>query len=351
MSMTNWVSTWFYTQSKDEGGEYAQVRGDSSTELFRDVYRRCLGVFFLSARKANPDAELLLYLNTPWDTVASEVAADVWRLLQSLNVSVEVIGYDHQPPGSFPKSWRNQFFVIDVLADLAGKVGQDDAWVVLDSDIVWSTQSTDSMWQTLREHGISTYTVGYGRSKQVNGMSMDSLGSLGGRAGLELRARLDYSGGEFIGGDGSSIRDLVGASRLVWGALMAEHDVDHGIQFEEAHLLSLAYAVLGVEPGGINAFVRRLWTQPFKYQNAAAGDERLTLWHVPAEKKYGIRRIYRTAIRDDRGVLAMEPAAWASTCRKQLGIPKNSLLKVARDTTRALTSRGVSRFVRQAAKI
>lgn len=348
--MTNWVSTWFYTQSKTEGGSYAQVRGDSSTEEFRDVYRRCVGVFFLSARKANPDAELVLYLNTPWDERGSKVASEVWRLLQRLRVTVEVIQYEHQPPESFAKSWRNQFFVIDVLADLRSKVGRTDAWVVLDSDIVWSTQSTHSMWEALQEQGTSTYTVGYVPSKQVNGMSMESLGSLGASASLAPSARLEYSGGEFIGGNGSSIRDLVVMSQSVWSALMDQHDVDHSIQFEEAHLLSLAYAVLGVDPGGMNSFVRRLWTQPFKYQNVAADDAKLTLWHVPAEKKYGIRRMYRAAIRDHRGVLAMQTSQWILQCRRQLGIPKNSLLKVARDTARAIGSRGAARFARLALK-
>ncbi|TLM84552.1 hypothetical protein FDW83_07510 [Pseudarthrobacter sp. NamE2] len=344
--MTNWVSTWFYTQSKTEGGEYAQVRGDSSTESFRDVYRRCVGVFFLSARKANPDAELVLYLNAPWDKGSSKVAHEVWHLLQRLQVTIEVIPYKHQPPESFAKSWRNQFFVIDVLADLARKVGECDAWVVLDSDIVWSTQSTDKLWQALQEQGISTYTVGYARSQHINGMSMEFLKSLAGSLNLDTKDRLDYSGGEFIGGNGSSLSDLIATSDAVWSALMDQHALDQSLQFEEAHLLSLVYGLLDVVPGRMNFFVRRLWTQPFKYQNVSTDDEKLALWHVPAEKKYGIRRIYRTTIRDDSRALAMDPVQWINYCRRQLGIPRNSLLKVGRDTARAIRSKSIKRFAR-----
>jgi hypothetical protein len=346
--MKNWVSTWFYTQSKEEGGDYAQVRGDSSTEPFRDVYRRCLGVFFLSARKANPDAELVLYLNTPWHESSSQVASEVWRLLQSLNVAVEVIQYKHQPPLSFAKSWKNQFFVLDVLFDLSNKVAQDDAWVILDSDIVWSTQSTDSLWQALRAGGTSTYTVGYELSQPVNGLSIKSLGELGDRAGLKLGARLEYSGGEFVGGNGSSIMELSDLSHAVWTLLMAEHESSHEVQFEEAHLLSLAYSVLGVEPGAMNGFIRRLWTQPFKYQNVVTDDAKLSLWHVPAEKKYGLRRLYRTIASDYRALLTMENAQWVSECQQQLGIPVNSLLKITRDTTRAIRSRAAARVARAA---
>ncbi|MEO5316553.1 hypothetical protein PV772_20975 [Pseudarthrobacter sp. CC12] len=344
--MTNWVSTWFYTQSKREGGRYAQVRGDSSTEKFRDVYRRCVGVFFLSARKANPDAELVLYLNTPWDRHSSKVGAEVWLLLQQLNVNVEVIDYGHRPPDSFAQSWQNQFFVLDVLSDLEKKVRRSDAWVVLDSDIVWSTQSTSSMWNTLQERGTSTYTVGYAPSKQVNGMSLESLTSLAESAGLVLQDRLDYSGGEFVGGNGSSITDLVTRSHAIWSVLMEQHEADNSIQFEEAHLLSVAYAVLGVSPGGMNSYVRRLWTQPFKYQNVTTEDVELTLWHVPAEKKYGIRRLYRLAPKTHQPILEMDYSHWIIQCRKQLGIPRNSLFKVARDTARAIQYRGVAEFAR-----
>lgn len=343
--MTNWVSTWFYTQSKAEGGEYAQVRGDSSTEKFRDVYRRCLGVFFLSARKANPDAELVLYINREWNEGSSKVASEVWRLLQLLGVTVELIQYKHQPSDTFSKSWKNQFFVIDVLADLSTKVSRDDAWVVLDSDIVWSSQSTDSLWQTLQTGGTSTYTVGYGESQQVNGLSIESLGALGERIGLKLGARLEYSGGEFIGGNGTSIKDLSKQSHSVWTALMAQHESSPEIQFEEAHLLSLTYSTLGVDPGGMNSFVRRLWTQPFKYQNVSADDIELALWHVPAEKKYGIRRLYRTAIRNHDRFLTMPPANWVSESSANLGIPYNRPLKVVRDLAHAGKSRVVSRLI------
>lgn len=334
--MTNWVCTWFYTQSQDEGGEYAQVRGDSSTERFRDVYRRCVGVFFLSARKANPDANLVLYVNTPWASHRSKVAADVGSLLSRLNVKVEVIQYKHHPPQSFAKSWKNQFFVLDVLAHLASQVGRNDAWLVLDSDIVWSTLSTHDLWRTLHSSGTSTYKVGYETSKDINGISMESLGELGTNLGFDLQGRLDYSGGEFVGGNGASIDALCERSHTIWSALMAKHVRDQNLQFEEAHLLSLTYSSLGVDLGGMDAFIRRLWTQPFKYQNVDPEDSLLALWHVPAEKKYGIRRLYRSAIRNPVRVLEMDAAPWISQCRKELGIPKNPLLKVARDVTRAI---------------
>lgn len=347
--MTHWISTWFYTQSKQEGGDYAQVRGDSSTEAFRDVYRRCLGVFFLSARKANPDAQLVLYLNKPWDVSSSKVALEVWQLLEYLKVSIEVIQYKHHPPASFSQSWRNQFFVLDVLAHLAAKIREHDCWMILDSDIVWSTRGTERLWSELSTRGTSTYVVGYPRSKPVNGISVEGLRALAEKAFLDLAAPLEYSGGEFLGGNGASINDLRNKSESVWTALMAAHQTNHEIQFEEAHLLSLSYALLGVAPGGVDPYIRRLWTQPFKYQNVESKDAALALWHVPAEKKYGIRRLYVNVVQNYEGALLLEPERWVRKCQGQLGIPSNSISKVARDAGRAITARTAAR-VRRAAK-
>lgn len=345
--MDKWITTWFYTQSHSEGGAYAQVSGDSSTEEFRDVYRRCLAVFFQSARRANPEARLTLYLNEPWDSSASDVALRVGEILRSLAVHTKVITYEHRPPSTFSKSWRNQFFVLDVLEDLAGSVEPADVWLVLDSDIVWSGISTEEMWNTLASEGLSTYEVGYAPEKLVNGLSVQSLGELGRVLELEKSTALNYSGGEFIGGRGDMLPELSKEAHNTWSSLMAFHANDNKIQFEEAHLLSLAYSTLGIVPGGMNPFTRRLWTQPFKVKNVKPSDRTLTLWHVPAEKKYGIRRMYRRLTTSDpTAYISMSDIDWESFCQRELGIPKNSIVKVARDVTTAVRARLLAKVLK-----
>lgn len=345
--MGNWITTWFYVQSRDEGGSYAQVRGDSSTEQFRDVYRRCLAVFFQSARRANPDAHLVLYLNEPWDLAASAVAAKVYSILEDLHVDVRVLSYEHQPPSTFAKAWRNQFFVLDVLKDLAASVDDPEGWLVLDSDIVWSGNATTRMWERLRAEGISTFTVGYDRAKVVNGLSTASLGEMGSRYGIPQLTEVAYSGGEFIGGRGDGLRRLSKGAHEIWVLLMLKHRGDSAMQFEEAHLLSLAYSSLGVTPGGMNDFTRRLWTQPFKSRNVCPADRELTLWHVPAEKKYGIRRLYRKLTSSQPGRYTDASVAdWARLCQRELGIPTNSATKICRDVATAVRARLLARTAR-----
>lgn len=338
--MGHLITTWFYVQSKDEGGAYAQLSGDPSTEKFRDVYRRCLAVFFQSARMANPDADLILYLNEPWNPAASRVASKVANVMQDLNVEIRIIKYGHCPPATFVKSWRNQFFVLDVLDDLAGLMKPSDTGLVLDSDIIWSGRSTEEMWNTLRREGISTYKLGYSSSNVVNGLSMDTLAELGRSSGIIQNAELAYSGGEFVGGNGMRLRELSDSAHHAWQALMGHHTDDPTVQFEEAHLLSVAYSTLGVDPGGMNNFVRRLWTQPFKFRNVGPEDISLALWHVPAEKKYGIRRLYKAMFSKSNNKYSyINQEKWNKVCLRQIGIPRNTLVKTSQDLVYAVCFR------------
>lgn len=330
------IATWFYENSVEEGGHYAQVRGDSSSEQFRDVYRRCIGVFFASARRANPDARLLLYLNTPWVTSRSADAEDVGRVLAWLDVEQIVVPYSHMPPESWSKAWRNQFFVLDVVEDLVQRCDPADLAVVLDSDIVWASKdSATSMWQRIFIDELLTYDVGYSPEHVVNGLSREMLTRPGEEIGIARQGgvAISYMGGEFIGARVDRLCDLHRACDEYWAKLMHRHADDSHLLFEEAHLLSLAYARLGVKVGNANSFVRRIWTQPLKPKNARLSDCDLALWHVPAEKNYGLRRLFYQHVAHGHAVsfieMAQEP--FSQTVPLMLGIPRNGVAKIIAD--------------------
>ncbi|MGN8132650.1 hypothetical protein [Paenarthrobacter sp. 22069] len=348
--MTQIVSTWFYTQGSEEGGNFAQLREDSSSEDFRDIYRRCIAVFFATARRANPAARLVLYLNRPWSTSNTAIAEEVGRLLDCLEVEQKVIPYLHEPPQSFTKSWRNQFFVIDVMDDLQEELERGDSVVILDSDVIWTSKlRAQSFWADLASCGIATYEVGYHSSKRVNGLSIVELEELAGQIGSPKTARISYCGGEIIGSTADRLQRLVREADRVWSTLMTRHEGNHSFAFEEAHVLSLAYGILGEEPGKIDRHLRRLWTQPLKPRNVTHADRHLTLWHVPAEKKYGIARIYRRLIKHGVHKFISEPdKPFLRTASRELGIPRNTSSKFLKDISKATSSRLIDKFSHKA---
>jgi ABC-type amino acid transport substrate-binding protein len=331
--MTRCVSTWFYEQSSDEGGSYAQVRGDSSTQDFRDIYRRCIATFFASARRVNPDAELVLHLNSPWDSLSTRTAQEVGALLDRLGVRRVVLDYTYAPPPTWPDAWRNQFFVLDVLADLAEVLADDDVLVVLDSDVVWSGAGrVDDLWEAVAADGALTYRLDYTPDHVVNGCSRRALTELASSLGVDTGDRLlGYSGGELVALRGDTCVSVIQTASRLWPLVQQKRDDGVIERIEEAHLLSLCYADLGLATGGANAFLKRLWTQPLKHQNVESGDELLDLWHVPAEKRYGLRRLYRDLIASDDDLGSLPSAAYLTLLKRRLGVPTNTPTKVAAD--------------------
>lgn len=332
MSSKKTIASWFYAQTEVEGGTYAQVTGPVHTENFRDVYRRCLAVHFASARAANPDAELVLYLNQPWPIEGTHAAREVGRQLDLAGVERRVITYDFAPPAS-RIAWRNQFFVFDVLRDLSRRCDDDALILILDSDIVWSADtSAGKLWDLLGEVGVLGLEIPYAPDARKNGISRCDLTVL--LEKLDGRARVEpipYLGGEFVALRGDRAAEIVAVVERWWPDLFGE---DESQQFpgEEAHLWSAAVAHLGVT-GDASPFVKRIWTQALKFRNVTAADLELVLWHVPAEKSYGLARVYRHLVKT--GQL---PGSLAG----MIGIPRNSTRKWCRDVLRALVTRVAS---------
>jgi hypothetical protein len=345
--MVRIVSTWFYQQSRDEGGTYAQVRGDSSSEVFRDVYRRCVSLFFATARRANPDAELVLFLNRAWDPAASSVASDVHEALRHWGVRCEVLDYSFAPPTTWPPAWRNQFFVLDALVALSDMSSSDDDVVLLDSDIVWSGGApSTALWEGIRAHGALTYRLDHGPDEVINGCSRRELTRLAADLGVPYDGILEYAGGEFVALTAETCSAIVELAGRFWPEILRLHVSGKIKQIEEGHLLSICYAALDVENGTGNRFVKRIWTQPFKYQNAQPGDLELALWHVPAEKKYGIRRLYRHSLEPNSTLWSCAEDEYRARVSSALGIPGNSRSKILRDVSYALATRAGARIRR-----
>lgn len=61
----NIISTWFYTSPIGEKIGYAQMKQKSDSKAFHTVYWKNICCFFSMAHKSNPDARLLLFVNTP----------------------------------------------------------------------------------------------------------------------------------------------------------------------------------------------------------------------------------------------------------------------------------------------
>lgn len=333
------ITTWLYLEDKNEGGIYPQVRGNPSSAKVHDIYKRCLVTFFHSARRVNTDAHLLLFSNINLNLSSSPLDIKLVETLSMLNVEIIVVPYTFRPP-SEQLNWRNQFFVLDILNHLSKQLHSSDLCLVLDGDVIWSgAASTNEMWDQLFKEGSLTMLPIESFDENINGLTLQELKSLSHMLGNLKKNEVKYAGGEFIALRGDKLQEIVTISAEIWkkyNDLLQSSQIDF---IEEAHFLSIVYSLARIEFGTGNRYIRRIWTQIFHYSNREVGDMNLVIWHLPAEKRFGIRRIANSILRKPQYTWPNFGSVQWIRIRDSLGIIKTPPMKYLKDFSRSLMDR------------
>lgn len=332
------IATWLYLEGIGEDGIYPQVPGSSSTSRFHDIYKRCLVTFFLSARAANDTAELFLFSNINLGLSQRDFDLSILKILNSLGVSIIVLPYTHTPP-SEQKMWRNQFFVIDILKHFSNFLEKDDLCLILDSDIIWSgSASTKKLWQDLGNVGSLIMLPIMDKDELINGLTITELQKTSNLMG-NFASPQQYAGGEFIALRGDRLKQVYDSSEILWKKYFSLASSGKVNFMEEAHFLSIVYASLKLPFGNGDKYIKRIWTQVLHYSNRDVSDCELSLWHLPAEKRFGLRRIADEYI-SGKSLAWPEPKGkeWVEIVYK-LGIVRSFNSKIILDISKSIIDR------------
>ncbi|MDT7858016.1 hypothetical protein RQM47_15320 [Rubrivirga sp. S365] len=329
------LTTWLYAEPPGEESVYPQVvgQGAPSSTRFQAVYWRCVAVFFASARRWAPDARLVLATNV--EAVPAVDGRDLGTFLDRLGVEVVRLPYTFRPPPGYYGAWRNQFYVFDVVRWLAAEVEPGGVGMVLDSDCVWA-RPPDRMAAMTRRHGALTYDLGLPEGGEQNGLTLAQMGALyadlaptlGGEA---PETAPPYVGGELVAATGDVLGQIDALAARLWPEMLRRHGAGRPHFNEEAQALSWIYHRLGIAYGTANPFLRRIWTTLLQGDDARAPDLDLTVWHVPGEKRYGLRRAFAEAVDPGSRFWTLGGDAWRGHVGGQLGLPGRSLRKLALD--------------------
>jgi hypothetical protein len=316
------ICTWICVDKEGEESNYAQMKsiGKSTSSKFIGIYLKNCIVFFITARKYNPTANLLLFTNA---NLPEKLAGlDFRQMINQLGVSVVRVNFDYKTPPGYYGAWRNQFFEFSIFHKMLGLSQDDqDLFLLTDSDCV-ITGDLSPVWEKTRS-GCLTYDTGYGEEQSINGLTRSQMKTIYEELlDKKLEHPPKYYGGEFFLANTASIRLIVDDFVRLWPVLLQRHQRGELKFNEEAHTLSYLFYKNGLEDQTANEFVKRLWTQPFIFRNVEEKDQALLVWHLPHEKKYGILHLFKRLASNVPEALSMPSDRFRRLLSHQLTIPR-----------------------------
>jgi len=327
------LATGFVADLPEEGTTFPSAGGNSADPKVQAVYWRCIVALFASARFTNPDQRLALFTNVEPPMVDGVNVAEV---LDRYEVELRRVPLAARLAPGTTRSWGNVLYFHDIMESLIGTEDADLRVAIVDSDVL-VTRPIQPLFALLDDHAFAGYIVRQtDPADTVNGLSMrdmDRISRAFGATGGELA--LHFGGELFM----TSIASWTAHRELFAGLLndaITGTGPARGIITEE-HIFSIAFSVLRGKVAHANHLIKRIWTSP-RYNSVAPGDERLLLWHLPAEKRYGLRDVF-DALRRGGFPRTMDVYTFRAMAMEFCGVPRKGLGKIVHDGVRQLAAK------------
>ena len=315
------ICTWFCADEKGEESHFPQTGQLSSSASHQNIYWRCVLLFFISSRRFNYNDKHVLFTNVKQLPVVD--GRYVSSVLHELEVEVVFTDFKYKTPKGYYGAFQNQFYEFSILEHIALRHSREnDTFLVLDSDCIF-LKKAEPLFAAAAPHGFISFEDDVKPDYVINGLSRNDLKHLYEELMQEQLTEIpSYHLGEFLLSNVINIRKFFNDFQALWPVLLQRHK-DGKTKFnEEAHTLSYLYFKNGFRAYPNNTFMRRIWTNPLFYREVRANDIDLIIWHLPAEKTFGLYRLYNYFmngihnfgfdISDDKFQLLLQ---------KELGIP------------------------------
>jgi hypothetical protein len=306
----NYICTWLCTEVKREEDIY-NYTGERHGQKNQNVYWRCLLLFYAPSKRFNINKLPILD------------GRDVKLMLDDLGVEVIFIESIYITPKVNFNFRQDHFYKFSVLEYIArNDKNLDDHYMILDSDCIF-TRSTDSLFEEAKpkgfiffEHPYATDLIDYGFSR-VNMKSIYE--DLSRQAVNKMPA---YHFGEFFLGSVKNIHIIFNGFLELWPELIRRGKVGLPKLDEESQSLGYLYYKNKFVSSKRTDLFKRIWTNPVFYRNVERSDVDVAIWHLPAEKTYGLARLYEVLIKNAPNYsLSLPNDEYQNILHNTLGIP------------------------------
>ena len=323
------IATGMCCDTEERESVYGQVVGRSSSTQFQAVYWRCVVLHFASSVRNNPTARHLLFTNAKEVPKLGEF--DTAQFLSKLGVKIVHVPFTYVPPQGFFGAWSSTFYKFDIIKYFAETCSDDELCISLDSDCIW-VGSADRLASDLERDGLVNYDLELTETEDINGWSRCDLRTAYAELGVDTQGSIpNYYGAELIAADGKQIKRLFAEIDAIWQTSLEQFKAGKPKFNTEEQMLSYAYQKLGYVNGVAKPYLKRVWTSPTFYK-ACSEDLTLDIWHMPSEKMYGIKRLFKQACQPTSRFWSVSIGQpFVEYAAQYLGVPKKTLAKTFLD--------------------
>ena len=290
--MDNYIITWFYAENKEDESYYPSVGKKTSSFEFQKVYWRCVYDFYVSAFLTQDKNVKYLFFTNLHKLPPDVDGVDMGAFFKENNVDVIRTELTGKTPADWFFQFRNQFYVYDIIEKLKSIPGNH---LILDSDCLFTKDISD-LFSEIEKDGAVAYPVRHAADYPINGISHNGMRRLYKEFYGSEMLELEYLGGELISFRSDIAADIMREYRTLWSLNYKLYEENKEKLNEEAHFWSFIYYKLGFRKlTGVN-YTRRIWTAA-QLDDMTARDAELSIMHLPAEKRYAFKTMFKKFVR------------------------------------------------------
>lgn len=317
----DYICTWICTDAVGEESIYPQTGEKSSGQKHQNIYWRCILLFFATSKRFNKTQKHILFSNTKAMPVLD--GRKIEESLNDLDVEIIYTDFNYKTPKGYFNLFQNQFYEFSILEYIVkNNKNLDDSYLILDSDCIF-TQSIETLFNNAKSKGFTSFEDDCTTELVIHGLSRKDMKLLyEDLLGHKIDVIPGYHLGEFFLASVKNINVIYNDFKILWPKLLERYQKQQPKFNEEAQTLSFIYYKNGFEASKNKTFLKRIWTNPVFYRNVESTDVDVAIWHLPAEKTYGLASLYNTLILNEANYgLNISQDAYIEKVKQLLGVP------------------------------
>lgn len=315
-----YICTWICVDGKGEESIFPQTGQLSSSQKHQNIYWRCLLLFYTTSRRFNKSEKHLLFTNAhnlPW--LDGKRVADI---LFDLDVEIIFTDFKYKTPKGYFDMFQNQFYEFSILEHIVKNYHDpDDVFLISDSDCIFLKQAQE-LFDEAKKQGFLSFEDDCTEDLIIHGLSRKDMRLL--YQDLLDRQVYEIPGyhlGEFFLASVRNICTIFSDFLELWPKMMQRFELNEPKFNEEAQTLSFIYYKNNLKASPKRNLMKRIWTNPVFYRNVDPLDTSLVIWHLPAEKTFGLARLYQLLVKQSDYGSRYNARQYLSLVSGVLGVP------------------------------